>query len=131
MKSLKTLIFALTFAFSGWAIAQDNLTNTTKELTTDFELLVSFKNNRVTFECAKGCGFSITFKAHRKVTLNQFGMIDLKVDKDAYKNSDFILTFEVKNGKVYYTSEKGTAWETMSIGKTKHKIDDFGVTSVN
>ncbi|SFC09788.1 hypothetical protein [Kaistella jeonii] len=97
----------------------------------ELEWIISFKNNHVVFECAKGCNYSyLSFNADRKVILNENTTVNLEKNPEERNDSNFLVQYSKSGNVIHLEGIKGVAWENITLLKDlnlKYCIDQTGL----
>lgn len=119
---MKTILILLLCAFSATAYSQN-------QKRTELEWAISFKNNKVIFECSKGCNYNVlSFDAYRKVVLNENAMANLEKNPNE-QNSSFLVQYSKKGNQINLEGIKGVEWKNVTLTrdlKSKYYINQTG-----
>ena len=121
---MKNLFFIVAILLSGMFYSQ-NQENPKKEL----EWTISFKNNKVIFECSKGRNYSyLSFDSYKKVILNENAMANLEKNSDE-QNSNFLVQYSKRGNQINLEGIKGVEWKNITLTRdlnSKYYINQTG-----
>lgn len=80
-----------------------------------FQIKFFEAKNGVTIKCDEGCSWSGLSIKSTSFHLNQFGMVNVEKDTEAFNNSQFIILVEKDGQKLKLVGIKGTHWQNLSF----------------
>lgn len=91
------------------------------EKSDNFKIKFSKSNSSIIMNSNIGCSWNILSVKKKSFHLNQFGIVNVEKDIDAYSSSEFIISVKRSYSKITLKGMKGTNWKDLSFNLSSKK----------
>ncbi|WGH75237.1 hypothetical protein P8625_14345 [Tenacibaculum tangerinum] len=95
----------------------------------NYEIRFHYNHGAIGLLCDNDCSWTDLYIRKKSFYINEHGMVDIKSDLDALKQSTFLFSVEKKGNKIHLKSLKGSDWEDLSFIIPRNKNNSIVVNS--